>query len=243
MKQIISLLKIELILTKRQAAYFLLSVGMPTLFYLFFSGLYGSQGSQEFMRNYLLSMTAFSMMSTAIFSFPASLQQDKLQNWQKILRHSPISMVNYYISKVFSLMVDYLISILVVFSVGHFIRQVQLPLGDWLLAALLLILGSTVFLALGLLLSLLPSMQLTSILGNICYMGLAVLGGLWMPINLFPSWMQSIGKSLPTYQLMQLIYHYLEKRSLDLLAVAYLLLLTVFLFGLTFAIKKKLEVD
>ena len=73
------------------------------------------------------------------------------------------------------------------------------------LRAFLLILGSLAFVAIGLVLTLLPSSQLMSVVGNLLYMGLAVMGGLWMPISLFPEWMQAIGKCLPTYQLMELI--------------------------------------
>ena len=45
-------------------------------------------GPTIFMRDYLISMTAFSMMSTAMFSFPVVLQTDKINNWQKTLRHT-----------------------------------------------------------------------------------------------------------------------------------------------------------
>ena len=85
MKRWIALNKIEFLLTKRQLVYYLLSVGMPTAFYLFFSGMYQDTpgGPANFMRDYLISMTAFSMMSTAIFSFPVVLHTDKINNWQK----------------------------------------------------------------------------------------------------------------------------------------------------------------
>ena len=80
MKRWIALNKIEFLLTKRQLVYYLLSVGMPTAFYLFFSGMYQDTpgGPANFMRDYLISMTAFSMMSTAMFSFPAVLHTDKI---------------------------------------------------------------------------------------------------------------------------------------------------------------------
>ena len=50
MKQWIALNKIEFLLTKRQLVYYLLSVGMPTAFYLFFSGMYQDTpgGPREF---------------------------------------------------------------------------------------------------------------------------------------------------------------------------------------------------
>ena len=82
MKRMKALSVVEWHLTSRQAIYYLLSIGMPTAFYLFFSGMYQDTPG-DFMRDYLLSMTAFSMMSTAIFSFPTVLETDRLNNWQK----------------------------------------------------------------------------------------------------------------------------------------------------------------
>lgn len=242
MKHIASLMKVEMILTKRQAAYFLLSVGMPTAFYLIFSGLVADEAPQNFARDYMMSMTAFSMMSTALFSLPTILHTDKVNNWQKVLRHTPVSMVEYYMSKFLSMIVDYLVAIVVVFSVGHFVRHVELPALDWLVAGVLLIVGSVAFVAIGLTLTLLPSMQLSSVVGNILYLGLAVLGGLWMPISMFPEWVQSIGKCLPTYQLMELIKAFLNNGSFNLGAAAYLLVFTVILLRLTVKVRKRIEV-
>ena len=142
-------------------------------------------------------------------------------------------MVEYYLSKITSMMVDYLVSILVVFSVGHFVRGVDMSLGNWIGAALLLIVGSVAFVALGLTLTLLPSSQLMSVVGNLLYFGLAVLGGLWMPISLFPDWMQAIGKCLPTYQLMELLKTFLNEGGINLSATVYLLVFSAVLFGLT----------
>ena len=156
MKRMKALSVVEWHLTSRQAIYYLLSIGMPTAFYLFFSGMYQDTPG-DFMRDYLLSMTAFSMMSTAIFSFPTVLETDRLNNWQKVLRHTPVSMVEYYLIKVVGLVVDFLLSIVVVFTVGHVVRHVNMPLQDWVLGAFLLILGSLAFVAIGLVLTLLPS--------------------------------------------------------------------------------------
>ena len=63
-------------------------------------------------------------------------------------------MVEYYLIKVVGLFVDFLLSIGVVFTVGHVVRHVNMPLQDWVLAAFILILGSLAFVALGLVLTL-----------------------------------------------------------------------------------------
>ena len=84
MKNMASLMKIELILMKRQAAYYLLSIGLPSVFYLIFSGMMsGSDTPERVLRGYLFSMTLFSIMSSAFFSIPSTLQSDKNNNWQK----------------------------------------------------------------------------------------------------------------------------------------------------------------
>lgn len=242
MKNMTSLMKVELILMKRQAAYYLLSIGLPSVFYLIFSGVMSSDTPTSVLRLYLFSMTVFSIMSSAFFSIPSSLQSDKTNNWQKMIQHSPVSMVEYYISKLFSALLTFLLSIVVVFSVGHFVRGVSLPTMDWLIIALIILFGSLVFIAMGVLVSLLPSAQLMSVVGNIAYMALAVLGGLWFPLSMFPAWLRSIGKLMPSYQLMQVVSSYLEHREFNTIAALIVLVYTVGVSLVVLQLKKRIEV-
>lgn len=242
MKNMTSLMKVELILMKRQAAYYLLSIGLPSVFYLIFSGVMSSDTPTSVLRLYLFSMTVFSIMSSAFFSIPSSLQSDKTNNWQKMIQHSPVSMVEYYISKLFSALLTFLLSIVVVFSVGHFVRGVSLPTMDWLIIALIILFGSLVFIAMGVLVSLLPSAQLMSVVGNIAYMALAVLGGLWFPLTMFPAWLRSIGKLMPSYQLMQVVSSYLEHREFNAIAALIVLVYTVGVSLVVLQLKKRIEV-
>ena len=243
MKNMRSLMKVELILMKRQAAYYLLSIGLPSVFYLIFSGMMsGSATPTLVLQTYLFSMTVFSIMSSAFFSIPSTLQSDKTNNWQKMLQHSPVSMIEYYISKLFSALLTFLLSIVVVFSVGHFVRGVNLPAMDWLIIALIILFGSLVFIAMGVLVSLLPSAQLMSVVGNIAYMALAVLGGLWFPLTMFPKWLQSIGKMTPSYQLMQIVSSYLEHREFNAIAALIVLVYTVGVSLVVLQLKKRIEV-
>ena len=243
MKNMRSIMKDELILMKRQAAYYLLSIGLPSVFYLIFSGMMsGSATPTLVLQTYLFSMTVFSIMSSAFFSIPSTLQSDKTNNWQKMLQHSPVSMIEYYISKLFSALLTFLLSIVVVFSVGHFVRGVNLPAMDWLIIALIILFGSLVFIAMGVLVSLLPSAQLMSVVGNIAYMALAVLGGLWFPLTMFPKWLQSIGKLTPSYQLMQIVSSYLEHREFNAIAALIVLVYTVGVSLVVLQLKKRIEV-
>ena len=202
----------------------------------------GSATPTLVLQTYLFSMTVFSIMSSAFFSIPSTLQSDKTNNWQKMLQHSPVSMIEYYISKLFSALLTFLLSIVVVFSVGHFVRGVNLPAMDWLIIALIILFGSLVFIAMGVLVSLLPSAQLMSVVGNIAYMALAVLGGLWFPLTMFPKWLQSIGKLTPSYQLMQIVSSYLEHREFNAIAALIVLVYTVGVSLVVLQLKKRIEV-
>lgn len=243
MKNMTSLMKVELILMKRQAVYYLLSIGLPSVFYLIFSGMMsGSDIPEIALQAYLFAMTLFSIMSSAFFSIPSTLESDKTNNWQKLIQHSPVSMVEYYVSKLFSTLLTFLLSIIVVFSVGHFVRGVTLPWFDWLVIGVMLLVGSVVFISMGVLVSLLPSAQLMTVIGNIAYIALAVLGGLWFPLSSFPEWIQSIGKLTPTYQLMQVVSTYLEHHEFNILAALVVLGYTVFFGVLVIQLKKRIEV-
>lgn len=69
----IALLKIEWIKTWRFWMTFVLSIGMPVFFFLFFSGMELSSNPEEqkvLVTAYMLTMTAFSMSSFGFFSFP-----------------------------------------------------------------------------------------------------------------------------------------------------------------------------
>ena len=85
------------------------------------------------------------------------------------------------------------------------------------------------------------SSQTLSVVANIFYMGMAVLGGLWMPVQSFPDIMQKMAKLTPTYHLNNLIISYFDKdfssQSL-LILLAYAMIVLV----IALAVGKKLEV-
>ena len=61
---------------------------------------------------------------------------------------------------------------------------------QWLLSGVSLWIGASLFLTLGLIIAQFNETQKASSLANIVNMVLAILGGLWFPIQTFPSWLQ-----------------------------------------------------
>lgn len=240
-----ALIKVEWIQIWRQWSVFVLAIGMPVGFFLLYSGMQMAPTLEEqklFVRNYMLTMTAFSMSSFGFFSFPFMLVEDRTSHWFSYIEHSSVPVYYYYLSKIFRVFIYFLCSITVTFLVGKFYRQVSMPVEKWLVSILLLLIASVVFLAFGLLIAQIKSQQLMSIVGNIAFLGLAVLGGSWMPISLFPDWMQSISKVTPTYHVNQLVEIYAQKSQINWTSLLIVLGYAIIIAGLALFIKNKTEV-
>ena len=129
-------------------------------------------------------------------------------SWLTYIEHSKISISAYYLSKIFRVLLNFMVAIIVTFCVGAFVRDVELPLSGWLGSGALLLLSSLVFLAFGLLIAQIKSQQIMSVVANITYLGLAIVGGSWMPISMFPKWVQSISEWTPVYRINELVVNF-----------------------------------
>lgn len=202
MRQFKALMKYEMIDVINRKSIFIMSILMPVIFFLIFSSLTkgGSVNETKFLtRDYLLSMTTFSLTSYAMFTFPLEMLNDKKEGWSKSLFRTPLSPLLYYACKVLKIMAMFMLSIVIVFTVGHFFRGVDMTAYQWVISGLCLLFGGMIYLTLGVLLSQFNDAQRMSTVSNILYLGLAMLGGLWFPVMVFPSWLKPVAYLTPTY--------------------------------------------
>ncbi|MTB64468.1 ABC transporter permease [Streptococcus sp. zg-86] len=239
-----ALLRIEYLLTKRNAFGFIMGIGMPVLFFLLFSSMFDSSygNAAVLTRNYLLTMTAFSMSSFGLYAFPSMLDTDKQSRWLLQIQHSPLSLSQYYLAKVLNVFVSFILSIIINFTVGFVFRGVTMTGGEWFVSAILLLATSVVYLAIGLALTLIDNKQTMTVLGNIFYFVLAIFGGSWMPYEALPDWMQSVAHFTPSYYANQLVLRYIKDHHLQVTSLLMVLLYTIIITGLALVLKKKQEV-
>lgn len=245
MKTFKAILYKEYLINKRSLSDLILAIGMPIGFFLLFTSIWADNMPKEqqvfWVRQYMIQMTAFSSLSFAFFTLPYAFQEDRKGNRFKTIVHSPVPLWQYYVSKILSILVYFALSIIAVFAIGHFVKGVNMSAGDWLMSAGLLFVGAVCFMPFGALFAHIKSSQTLSLVANIFYMGLAVLGGLWMPVQTFPDFMQKIAKFTPTYHLNNLFISYFKDnfsvRSLFILVGYAIIVLTIAL-----AVGKKLEV-
>lgn len=187
----------------RNRQYLLFTVLLPALFTIFFTKIFGGPASGAAQYQHQAAATMISMMAYggigAALGATIRISFDRASGWLRQLRVTPVPQ-----STVFG--VDLLVgtlltlpSLVVVALVGRFVNRVELGPGTWLALTAVLWAGSLVFVVLGLLIGL--SLEERAAGGAMGFVGvvLAALGGLWVPVDIFPATMRTIAHALPSY--------------------------------------------
>lgn len=194
--------KAEMLRVIRNPYYVFWSLLMPVLFYFIFTRVVntGADNPSEWRAYYLMSMTTFSVMGSAIMTLGIRLVQERTQGWATFMRITPLPGSIYFFGKMFGQIMMHLFSVVFIFIAGYLINGVTLPWYLWISSGLWIIAASLPFLALGTLVGLMKRVDTASGVSNVVYLLLAVAGGMWMPFEVLPKVMQAIGKWLPSYQ-------------------------------------------
>ncbi|WP_019913986.1 ABC transporter permease [Paenibacillus sp. HW567] len=193
--------KAEMLRVIRNPYYVLWSLLMPIMFYFIFTKVVntGSDNPSNWQAHYLMSMATFSVMGSAIMTLGIRLVQERTQGWNTFIRITPLPSSVYFAGKMFGQSIMHLFSVICIFVAGYLMNGVSLSFGQWTLSGLWILAGSLPFLALGTLIGFMKRVDTASGVSNILYMGLAVAGGMWMPLEILPKLMQEIGRWLPSY--------------------------------------------
>ena len=240
------LIKVELIFTKRNLFTVMMTVGIPTAFFLLFSSVYDIGGTaeqqREFVKQIMFNMAAMSVIGVGLFTCPFMMLEDKTNQWIQIIRRSPVGLFRYYVVKFLRMIAYYLMGRIACFVVGAYVKDVTMPVKEWVITSATIVLGSLMFLILGMAISLINSEQAISAVSNLLYFGLAIVGGLWVPVKLFPQWMQHIAKATPTYHLMNVVNKYVENKTVSFTSIGMMLAYSALFAIIIAAVRKNQEV-
>jgi ABC-2 type transport system permease protein len=197
------LLAFQLRRIARNRQYLLFTVLLPALFTIFFTKIFAGQAGtsaqeQDFAGAYMVSMMAYGAIGAALGA-TIRLAFDRSSGWLRQLRVMPVPPgavlgVDVIVGSLLTLP-----SIVVVALVGRFVNGVHLPLVTWIALVAVLWVGAVAFVALGLLVGLALDEKAAG--GAIGFLGivLATLGGLWVPVAVFPGALQAVAHGLPSY--------------------------------------------
>lgn len=188
----------------RNRQFLIFTVAMPLIFYFLFLNISGGPNTQfggtTWKTYFMISMASFSVMGSCIFGLSGRLSYERNQGWVRLVQTTPLSNAMYMAGKYLSQFAVSLISTAVLFLVGGIAEGVHLSLGQWVLAAVWLVVGSLPFVALGTLIGIAISVEATYLVANLLNFTLAILGGMWFPVSIMPTWMQHVSHWTPTYR-------------------------------------------
>lgn len=185
----------------RAPAFAVPTLLFPAMFYVFF-GLMFTLSREMHMPTWLLATYGvFGIMGPALFGFGVGIAVEKGEGWLRLKRAAPVSPLIPLLARTAMAMLFAFIVFFVLASLGALFGDVRLPRTDWILLAATLVCGAIPFCAIGLAAGLWLTPQAAPAVMNLIYLPLSFLSGLWVPLMVFPEWMQRMARALPPYHL------------------------------------------
>lgn len=225
--------RFEFLRVLRSPGFAVPTLVFPTMLYVFFALVFGKQGSIDYATFLLATYGAWGVMSPALFGFGVGVAMEREQGVLAMKRVAPMPPLAYLFAKAAMAMLFALVIVLLLFVLGAAFGGVRLPLGEWVALVLVLVFGAVPFCALGLVIGTRVNGQASTAVVNLIYLPMAFLGGLWVPLQFLPHWLQEFARALPTYHLSQLalgIIH-MDAHGSFVVHVAYLVAFTAVFLG------------
>ncbi|MBT2502763.1 ABC transporter permease [Curtobacterium sp. ISL-83] len=177
---------------------------VPVVMLLVFGAAFGSQRDPGTGLQYLvvttLQMASYGAMMAALSQAFAIVNERSL-GWNRQLRVTPLSGWAFMVSKVIAAMAFAGMSIVVTVLVATIGMGASLDPVRWLAAGVGIWCGVVPFALIAILIGQFAKPAFAQPLFMVVFMGLAILGGLWVPLSVMPAWMGNVAHLLPSYWL------------------------------------------
>jgi ABC-2 type transport system permease protein len=190
----------------KNARAMIFTLAVPLVMLVAFGGTFGGSGQVDSVTKLpwivvtTVQVAGYGGMMAAL-SQAFNIVTERSIGWNRQLRITPLTGTGYLLSKVITAMLMALGSIVVIFSVSGILYHSDLPLMNWLTAGLGLWCGVIPFALLGILIGQFAKPEFAQPLFMAVFMGMAVLGGLWVPLQIFPAWVANVAQIVPSYWL------------------------------------------
>jgi ABC-2 type transport system permease protein len=192
----------EFLKLMRLPHYSIGTIGFPVMFYLLFGLTLGRGGSGPKASEYLLaSYAVFGGVTAALFAFGVGVSTERASGWMLLKRAAPLPTSVYLAAKVLTCMLFGAVIVCALGVLGVTLGGVHFGVAQWagLLAAV--VFGCIPFCLFGLALGyLLPPTGAPGIV-NLINLPLAFVGGLWLPHEMLPRYVQAVAQFVPQHHL------------------------------------------
>ncbi len=205
----------------RNTRFLVLTVALPLLLFLLYANLYQGQDGPDglsVVAYLMVSMASFGCIGAAI-NTGSRVATERQTGWNRQLRLTALPAQSYLVAKAVVSMLVTLPALVLVFLAGATVGHVELDAGQWLGTGVAVWLGLIPFAVLGLVIGFAGTVDAVQPISMITYLGLSILGGLWFPVEAFPTFLQGVAKVMPSYWLADLGRSVLAGTGVPLTAV------------------------
>jgi ABC-2 type transport system permease protein len=196
-----TLLRAELKRARRNRRTLIFAAVLPLIFFIAFSAGAGANdtlGGLEVAPYVMVSMATYGAMN-ALFTGGGLIAAERSVGWTRQLRVAGLPGHDYVATKTLIAYLTAVPGLLLVFLFGALFRDVHLDAATWIEAGASVLLGLLPVAALGIAIGYAARAQSLQPLFGIGSALLALLGGLWVPVETFPRWLADLVQLLPTY--------------------------------------------
>ena len=197
----LALTKAEISRLRRNKRYMIFTIAVPVMFYLIFAKTNSTGYGVSFAAFYMVGMASFGTLSGAFNNNTIRISQERKDGWIRQLRLTPLPANAYVVAKILTSMVTTVPSILIVFLLGRFYADVQLPIWKWIVCALAIWVGTLIFAALAVALGYKLDPDSVQPVTIVVFFFFSIFGGLWFPLS---GALQKFGEFTPTYQIVKI---------------------------------------
>lgn len=176
---------------------------MPTAFYLFFGQIYGAdpEWGMDAKKQILLQMATYGAMGSAL-SAGNAIQMERSTGWFRQLMITGLSPASFFLVRAAAALLMIVPPIALVLLVGR-LDGVEFPFWTWFKIIGVALIVLIPFVIMGLVIGLWFRAQAANAATTFIMMAMAMIGGMWVPLEMMPEFLQGIGRVLPSYWAVQ----------------------------------------
>lgn len=195
----------EFLRTLRTPAFVLPTLLFPLVFYVLFALLLpGRWGHLDKPLYLLATYGVFGIMGPALFGFGVGVAIERQSGWLALKRVSPMPPGAYLFAKLCMSLGFGLAVLLLLSAAAALAGEFRVDPLRWLLLVGVLTAGCLPFCALGLWIGSMARGEGAAAVVNVVFLPMAVLSGLWIPLQVFPQWLQDAAVIWPAWHLAQI---------------------------------------
>jgi ABC-2 type transport system permease protein len=194
-------LALEIRRVLRSPRFLIFTVAFPVLLFLLYVGIF-AKDDKTATAALMVNMTAFGAMASALFT-GTRVAIERAAGWQRQLRLTPLSGGGYLVAKAATGMTLALAPAILVPAVGRFVEGVSLDASGWLRVTIGVWLAALPFALIGLLIGQIGTADSTQPITQLVMLPMALIGGIFIPVEVMPHWLLNIAHVLPSYWLAQ----------------------------------------